>query len=112
MRPEDNPYTPNAGARPAVLAGRDEELEAFQTLLLRLERGYTEQSMLITGLRGVGKTVLLGAFERRAQERAWAIVRDEIARGAQFPVRALDLVRAALFQLAPRERWRDRASRA
>lgn len=112
MRPEDNPYTPNAGARPAVLAGRDEELEAFHTLLVRMERGYTEQSMLITGLRGVGKTVLLGAFERRAQERAWAIVRDEISRDDQFPARASDLVRAALFQLAPRERWRDRASRA
>ena len=76
MRPEDNPYTPNAGARPAVLAGRDEELAAFQTLLVRMERGFTEQSLLVTGLRGVGKTVLLGAFERLAQERDWAIVRD------------------------------------
>jgi hypothetical protein len=112
MRPEDNPYTPNAGARPAVLVGRDDELETFRTLLLRLERGYTEQSMLITGLRGVGKTVLLGAFERLAQERAWAIVRDEISRDDQFPARVVELVRTALFQLAPRERWRDRARRA
>ena len=59
MRAHDNPYTPNAGARPPALVGRDAELVAFEVLLDRMRAGHTEQSMLITGLRGVGKTVLL-----------------------------------------------------
>jgi Cdc6-like AAA superfamily ATPase len=54
-----NPYTPNAGAEPQAVVGRDDQLEWFDLLLARIERGRTEQSMIITGLRGVGKTVLL-----------------------------------------------------
>lgn len=57
-----NPYTPNAGARPHAVVGRDDQLESFDLLLRRLKLGRTEQSMIITGLRGVGKTVLLGQF--------------------------------------------------
>ena len=49
----------------------DDQLETFDILLDRLRRGHTEQSMLITGLRGVGKTVLLTTFEVRSQERSW-----------------------------------------
>lgn len=112
MRPHDNPYTPNAGARPPALVGRDEELEAFEVLLDRLRRGHTEQSMLITGLRGVGKTVLLTSFEERARERDWTTVEAEITKGTEFGARMGQLVRRALLQLAPRARWEDRARRA
>jgi hypothetical protein len=112
VRPHDNPYTPNAGARPPALVGRDEELEAFEVLLDRLRRGHTEQSMLITGLRGVGKTVLLTSFEERARERDWTTVEAEITKGAEFGARMGQLVRRALLQLAPRARWEDRARRA
>jgi hypothetical protein len=112
VRPHDNPYTPNAGARPPALVGRDEELEAFEVLLDRLRRGHTEQSMLITGLRGVGKTVLLTSFEEQARERDWTTVEAEITKGAEFGTRMGQLVRRALLQLAPRARWEDRARRA
>lgn len=112
MRPHDNPYTPNAGARPPAVVGRDEELEAFEVLLDRLRRGHTEQSMLITGLRGVGKTVLLTSFEERARERSWTTVEAEITKGTEFGTRMGQLVRRALLQLAPRARWEDRARRA
>jgi Cdc6-like AAA superfamily ATPase len=61
MDPVANPYTPNAGATPPVVVGRDDQQRSFDLLLARLEKGRTEQSMIITGLRGVGKTVLLGA---------------------------------------------------
>ena len=67
MDPIGNPYTPNAGSRPPELAGRADELEQFRVLVGRLKRGATEQSMVIRGLRGVGKTVLLNAFEDRAE---------------------------------------------
>ena len=67
MDPIRNPYTPNAGSRPQELAGRDSELEQFRVLVGRLKRGSPEQSMIIRGLRGVGKTVLLNAFEDHAE---------------------------------------------
>jgi hypothetical protein len=112
LRPYDNPYTPNAGARPPALVGRDDQLESFEVLLDRLRRGHTEQSMLITGLRGVGKTVLLTSFEERARERGWTTVEAEITKSTEFGARMAQLVRRALFQLAPRARWKDRAARA
>ena len=102
MDPRLNPYTPNAGARPAALVGRDAELEAFDVLLARLTRGYTEQSMLITGLRGVGKTVLLNEFEARARSGGWVSVEAEITKNEEFGRRMAMLSRRALLQIAPR----------
>lgn len=67
MDPIGNPYTPNAGSRPAELAGREPELEQFRVLVGRLRQGATDQSLVIKGLRGVGKTVLLNAFEDLAE---------------------------------------------
>ena len=112
MDPRENPYTPNAGARPPALVGRDELLGAFDVLLVRLERGYAEQSMFITGLRGVGKTVLLGAFRDQADGRGWATVEAEVTKGADFRPRMAHLARRALLQIAPKTRWKDRARRA
>jgi hypothetical protein len=112
VRPHDNPYTPNAGARPPVLAGRDELLERFEILLERLRNGRSEQSMLITGLRGVGKTALLGTLEGSARERGWVTVDAEITKHTAFAERISHLVRRALLQLAPRSSWGERARRA
>lgn len=112
MRAQDNPYTPNAGARPPALVGRDEELEAFAVLLTRLLNGHTEQSMLITGLRGVGKTVLLTKFEEMAREAGWTTVEAEITKNSDFGDRIANLARRALLQVAPRARWKKQAIRA
>src|SRR5579871_6508551 len=78
--PYRNPYTPNAGARPPVLVGRDDQLATFDLLLRRLRAGQSEQSMVITGLRGVGKTVLLGEFRSRADAAGWAVVEVEVSK--------------------------------
>src|SRR5262245_11160649 len=67
MDPIANPYTPNAGSRPPELAGREGQLEQFAVLVGRLKAGRTEQSMIVRGLRGVGKTVLLNTFEDQAE---------------------------------------------
>lgn len=112
MRAQDNPYTPNAGSTPPALVGRDEELEAFGVLLTRLLHGRTEQSMLITGLRGVGKTVLLTKFEEMAREAGWVTVEAEITKNSDFGGRMANLARRALLQVAPRARWKGRAKRA
>jgi len=112
MDPRDNPYTPNAGARPPALVGREDELAAFDVLLTRLAHGRTDQSVIVTGLRGVGKTVLLGEFRQRAEAHEWVAVDDEVIRRADFGLRMAQLARRALLQLAPKARWKDRARRA
>lgn len=112
MNPRHNPYTPNAGARPPALVGRDREVEAFDILLDRLEHGRPQQSMIVTGLRGVGKTVLLGAFRETAEQRSWVTVEAEVSRNSDFADRMARHARRALLRLAPVERWRDRSRRA
>lgn len=114
MDPRRNPYTPNAGARPPLLAGRGDELANFELLLERLRAGYTEQSMIITGLRGVGKTVLLGEFRSRAEQSGWAVVELEIAKhdDVGFGRILVREIRRALFTIAPSKRWREKARRA
>ena len=65
MDPITNPYAPGAGQRPPELAGRDEQLRTFDVVLERIARGRSERSIVLTGLRGVGKTVLLNALRSR-----------------------------------------------
>ncbi|HJQ03248.1 MAG TPA: ATP-binding protein [Jatrophihabitans sp.] len=71
MDPVRNPYAPGAGQRPPELAGRDAELTAFDVLLERVVRGRAERSVMLTGLRGVGKTVLLNALRSAAVRADW-----------------------------------------
>jgi hypothetical protein len=71
MDPIRNPYAPGAGQRPPELAGRDQELGAFDVVLERVARGRPERSLVLTGLRGVGKTVLLNALRSAAVRRQW-----------------------------------------
>ena len=66
MDPIKNPFSPGAGAPPPALVGREPILEQARILLGRIKAGRAEKSMLLTGLRGVGKTVLLNEIERMA----------------------------------------------
>lgn len=71
MDPIRNPYAPGAGQRPPELAGRDEQLHAFDVVIERISRGRPERSIVLTGLRGVGKTVLLNALRSSAVRAHW-----------------------------------------
>ena len=71
MDPVRNPYAPGAGQRPPELAGRDEQLDIFTVVLERVARGRPERSVVLTGLRGVGKTVLLNALRSAAVRAGW-----------------------------------------
>jgi len=95
--PIKNPYTPNAGSRPPELAGRDAELERFRILVARLRQGWTEQSLIIKGLRGVGKTVLLNAFEDQAEREGFLTYYHELTPGSNL---IEDLARDAARALA------------
>jgi AAA ATPase domain len=116
LDPIANPYTPNAGSRPPELAGRAAEIEQFRVVVGRLKRGATEQSMIIRGLRGVGKTVLLNTFEDYAEAEGFltyyheltpdSSLVAEIARDAQaalarlkLSARAMGAIRDALAHL-------------
>ena len=61
-----NPFSPGAGSPPPELVGRDPVLQQAQVLLGRIAHRKPEKSILLTGLRGVGKTVLLNEIERLA----------------------------------------------
>jgi len=96
--PIRNPYAPGAGQRPPELAGRDEQLDRFQVVLERIQRGRPERSMILTGLRGVGKTVLLNALRSTAVRARWGTGKYE-ARPEQGMRRPM----AAALHVAVRE---------
>lgn len=114
MDPVRNPYTPNAGAQPPAVLGRDAQLQTFDLLLRRMSAGRTEQSMVITGLRGVGKTVLLGKFQAKALEHNWVVVEREVSKhdDTAFRRQMASSIRTTLFALSPKARWSDRMKRA
>jgi hypothetical protein len=107
-----NPYTPGAGTKPPALAGREEELAHFELLLGRLERGRPERSMLVSGLRGVGKTVLLNTFEDMALQRGWFPSFAEIRHDTELRSLMARMSRRALLAMSRVERAKDRARRA
>ncbi len=98
MDPITNPYAPGAGQRPPELAGRDEQIEAFQVVLERIARGRPERSMVLTGLRGVGKTVLLNALRSSAVRAKWGTGKLEAR-----PDQPLRRPMAAALHMAVRE---------
>jgi hypothetical protein len=107
MDPVRNPYAPGAGQRPPELAGRDAELSAFDVVLERIARGRPERSLVLTGLRGVGKTVLLNQLRSAAISRGWGTGKIE-ARPEQSLRRPLSsALHMALRELGPRHRDQD-----
>ncbi len=98
MDPVRNPYAPGAGQRPPELAGRDAELRGFDVVLERVARARPERSIVLTGLRGVGKTVLLNAMRGAAVRRGWGTGKLEAR-----PEQALRHPLAAAAHVAVRE---------
>ena len=108
MDPVRNPYAPAAGQRPPELAGRDRELARFDVVLERVARGRPERSLVLTGLRGVGKTVLLNALRSQAIGRLWGTGKIEARpdQSIRRPVAAA--LHMALREIAPRHRDPER----
>lgn len=79
--PIANPYAPGAGTPPPALVGRDAIIERADIALQRLKAARTSQHQLITGLRGVGKTVLLGKLSALAQHVGYRVIRIEAVGG-------------------------------
>lgn len=75
-----NPFTPTFGTPPPLLAGRDADLDDFR-LGLQSGPGAPERATLVTGLRGSGKTVMLGAYEDIALEEGWFTISETATPG-------------------------------
>ncbi|PRY08313.1 ATP-binding protein [Kineococcus rhizosphaerae] len=76
-----NPYSPGAGRPPVALVGRDAQRRAWQVALERIERDRGAQPVVLYGLRGVGKTVLLNEFAKVGRGREWLVAAVEAGVG-------------------------------
>lgn len=94
-----NPFSPGAGSPPPELAGRDSILEQARVLLGRVLAKRPEKSLLLTGLRGVGKTVLLNEIERMAQASGYRTILIEAHEGKSLAVLLAPQLRRLLFDL-------------
>lgn len=108
MDPIRNPYAPGAGQRPPELAGRDRELEQFAVTLARVATGRPERSLVLSGLRGVGKTVLLNALRSLAVQRAWGTGKLEARADRSLRIPIAQAVHVAVRDLAHRHRDPER----
>ena len=112
MDPVTNPYAPGAGAPPPELAGRDALRETVRIAIERVRRGLSTKSLLMVGLRGVGKTVLLDRMRDDAEASGIHTVRIEAPEGRSLPALLAPEVRLAMLRLSRNEKSKDTAQRA
>lgn len=112
MDPHTNPFTPSAGAQPPELAGRGPILAEAELLLARLASGRPHPSMILTGLRGVGKTVLLRTVEQVARARGTIPIRIETTEEGNLPELLALRLRPVLLELDRAAGLKDAARRA
>ncbi|MDQ6646470.1 MAG: ATP-binding protein [Pseudomonadota bacterium] len=112
MDPVTNPYTPGAGAPPPELAGRDDLLRLVSIATQRIRAGRQAKSVLMIGLRGVGKTVLLDRMRDDAEAAGLHTLRIEAPEGRSLPAILAPQLRQVLLRLSRSEKARDLARRA
>ena len=111
MDPIRNPYAPGAGTRPPELAGRDEIRETARIALERTRIGRPSKSLMMVGLRGVGKTVLLDRIREDAEVRGIYALRIEAPENRSLPSILAPQLRTALLRLSNREAAKELAQR-
>jgi len=110
--PVRNPFAPGAGTPPPELAGRDDLRKQVHVALERSRRGLPAKSVLLVGLRGVGKTVLLDRMRSDAEAIGIQTVRIEAPEGRSLPALLAPELRQALLRLSRNEHAKDLARRA
>jgi hypothetical protein len=99
VNPILNPFSPGAGAPPPELVGREEILEQARVLLGRALVGMPEKPMIMTGLRGVGKTVLLNEIEAEAEKEGFQTIELEVSQDESLADMLATHLRSVLFEL-------------
>jgi hypothetical protein len=112
MDPVRNPFAPGAGTPPPELAGRDELRDTIRIALERIRRGLPSKSIVMIGLRGVGKTVLLDRIRDDAEAEGLHTLRIEAPEGRSLPAVLAPQLRIALLRLSRNEQAKDLAARA
>ncbi len=107
-----NPYSPGAGARPPALVGREELIDVMDVSLQRLLKGRDGRSQMLTGRRGVGKTVMLNEFEILAESRGFFHEHLEVSEDGDLALRLAAAVRRVLLAMDARKRIGERVTRA
>lgn len=111
MDPILNPYAPGAGSPPPELAGRDAVREKMTLCIERLRRGKPAKSMMLVGLRGVGKTVLLDQMMKDAEASGVVTIRIEAPEGRSLPAMLAPQLRLGLLKLSRTEKAKELAIR-
>lgn len=111
MDPVRNPYAPGAGSPPPELAGRGALRKDIEVRLERLRLGRPAKSMMLVGLRGVGKTVLLDQMRRDAEAHRIETVRIEAPENRSLPALLAPALRLELLHLSKKEAAKDYAVR-
>lgn len=106
-----NPYAPGAGTRPPELAGRDDVRDRVRIALARIRFGRPAKSVLLVGLRGVGKTVLLDRLRDEAEAEGHRSLFMEAPESRSLPAVLAPRLREALLRMSGNERARDYARR-
>jgi hypothetical protein len=106
--PVRNPYSPGAGTRPPALVGRDHEIDAMDVALQRLLLGRDGRSQMLTGLRGVGKTVLLNEFEQLGDARGYFHEHIEVAEDGMLAPALVAAFRRILLAMDAKRRIGER----
>ncbi len=112
MNPRDNPFAPGAGTQPPELAGRKKIIEDVSIALHRIQKGMAAKSVLMVGLRGVGKTVLLNRLKNDAETTGSICVQFESPEGRDLPAMIVPSLRTALLKLDRMAGVGDAVSRA
>ncbi len=112
MDPVFNPYSPGAGTQPPELAGRDGLREEVRIAIERTRHGMPAKSILMVGLRGVGKTVLLDRMRNDAENSGIQTLRIEAPEKKSLPALIAPQLRQALLRLSRNENAKEVARRA
>ena len=102
-----NPYTPGAGFMPGYLAGRETILDEADKYLKTLTLGYPQQSVIYYGLRGVGKTVLLNAVEKKTDDLSILMEHVEIAERRDFTQQVVNSSKKFIHKMSVKEAAKD-----
>ena len=109
--PITNPYAPGAGTPPPLLAGRDGVIDAWDVVIGRAAAGNSFQPIVLSGLRGVGKTVLLLAFRAHASDAGWPIELFEARPGGDLRAQVAEALPPMIRTVNRRWRNKERAER-
>ena len=106
-----NPFSPGAGSPPPELVGRDAVIDKAEILFGRIRQRRSEKSLILVGLRGVGKTVLLNELGRQAKTAGCHTIMIEAHENKSLPALLVPPLRSLLFELNRMAKLSDKVHR-